>query len=99
MTTKAPPPPPEYLSDASSKFWRDVTERFLLEAHELKLLEFACMALDRIEAGREAIAKDGPFIVGQRGRLVAHPATKVIKDSEDSFRLILGKLDLKHVGA
>jgi hypothetical protein len=42
---------------------------------------------------------DGAFIVGQRGRLVAHPATKVIKDSEDIFRLILGKLDLKHVGA
>jgi phage terminase small subunit len=98
MKAKAPPPAPEYLTTASKHFWAAVTERYLLEAHELKLLEFACMALDRIEAGRQAIATDGAFIVGQRGRLVAHPATKVIKDSEDSFRLILGKLDLKHVG-
>ena len=96
---KAPPAPPEYLGDSSKRFWEQVCDRYLLEPHELVLLTFACQALDRIESGRQAIAKDGAFIVGQRGRLVAHPATKVIKDSEDSFRLILGKLDLKHVGA
>ena len=43
MTKKAPPGPPEYLGDSSKRFWGQVVDRYLLEAHELKLLEFACM--------------------------------------------------------
>jgi phage terminase small subunit len=95
---KGPPPPPEYLRDSSKQFWRQVVDRYLLEAHELALLGFACEALDRCEVARAAIEKDGAYVQGKRGHLVAHPGVKVIKDSQDSFRLILGKLDLKHVG-
>jgi phage terminase small subunit len=98
MTKKSPPAPPEHLRESSKAFWKQVVDRYLLEAHELQLLTFACEALDRCEVAREAIAKDGAFVPGQRGVVVAHPGVKVTKDSQDSFRLILGKLDLKHVG-
>jgi phage terminase small subunit len=98
MTKKAPPAPPEHLRDSSKHFWNQVLDRYELEAHELKLLTFACEALDRCDVARDAIAKDGAFVKGERGHLVAHPGVKVIKDSQDAFRLILGRLDLRHVG-
>jgi phage terminase small subunit len=95
MTRKGPPDPPAHLSQVAAKFWRDITERYLLEAHELQLLCFACEALDAREVARLAIAKDGAFVKGQRGHLVAHPGVKTMKDSTETFRQILGRLDLK----
>src|ERR1044071_5310290 len=96
MTKKPPLPPPRLAG--SREFWRQMTERLDFEAHELVLLQTACELLDEIEAAQAAIARDGQFVRTPRGVLAAHPAAKAIRDSRAEFRLLLGKLDLRHVG-
>jgi P27 family predicted phage terminase small subunit len=95
---KSLPKPPEWLESQGRAFWAKAVEQYDFLPFELELLKIACGALDRAETARTSMRTDGAYVVGQRGKLVAHPATRVLKEAEDSFRQIIGKLELQRVG-
>jgi P27 family predicted phage terminase small subunit len=97
-TDNSLPKPPEWLEAQGKAFWLKAVEQYTLLPFELELLKIACSALDRAETARGSMRNDGAYIIGQRGKLVAHPATRVLKEAEDSFRQIIGKLELQRVG-
>jgi phage terminase small subunit len=95
--TKKPPEPPEFLSSEGAHFWRDVVNRWELARHELELLGFAAASLDAIAQARASIKRDGQFVKSERGRLVVHPAVKIVRDAQAEFRLLVGRLKLTGV--
>jgi P27 family predicted phage terminase small subunit len=95
MRPKTPPPAPKHLTEDSQRLWREICERYILEPHELELLTAVCDAKDRAAAARAALLKDGEYVMGQRGSLIAHPAIRVAREAQNQFRLIIGRLDLR----
>jgi P27 family predicted phage terminase small subunit len=77
----APPPPPEHLSASAAAWWRTTTERFVLEAHHLKLLQLACESWDRCQAARAQLDKDGLTVASERGDVRPHPCIAIERDN------------------
>jgi phage terminase small subunit len=95
--SKKPPDPPEFLGSEGTHFWKDVVNRWELARHELELLGFAAASLDAIAQARASIKRDGQFVKSERGRLVVHPAVKIVRDAQAEFRLLVGRLKLTGV--
>jgi len=95
--SKKPPDPPAFLGADGAGFWKDVVNRWELARHELELLGFAAASLDAIAQARASIKRDGQFVKSERGRLVVHPAVKIVRDAQAEFRLLVGRLKLTGV--
>jgi len=69
--------PPDDLSASAKRFWLDLTrEHEIVEAHRLAILEEACRALDRGDAARKVIKKDG-MVITTTSTKKANPALAV----------------------
>lgn len=73
-TTAKHPGPPADLGDPGAKYWRSVVEDFELDESALELLAHACRQLDRAEAARTALKRDGMTFVDRWGQPRCHPA-------------------------
>ncbi|SNT06079.1 phage terminase, small subunit, putative, P27 family [Sphingomonas laterariae] len=94
------PPPPKHLSPAIAKWWRSVVKDFDLEPHQLRLLQSAAEAWDRMQQAREALAKHGGLtFVAANGDPKAHPAVAIERDARISFARLVRELDLDAAGA
>lgn len=85
---------PQHLSERSQALWRSVLQRHELEDEHLVTLELALAALDRADAARELLARDGLTIRGAHGGLAAHPAITIERDSRIAVMRGLRQLGL-----
>lgn len=89
-----PTPPPAHLSERSQGLWMAAVRPG--NSHgRLAMIEQALAALDRADAAREAIGRDGMTTTNKDTGLVhVHPLLKVEKDARAQFAALWGKLGL-----
>jgi phage terminase small subunit len=87
--------PPKHLSRSSKQLWRDLTTEYSLDdAAGLRILRSALESLDRAEAAREAIARDGLLIKDRWGQDKVNPLCAVERDARSSFLHAMKALSL-----
>jgi len=88
------PPPPKHLKSDGKELWGVVTREYDLPPDALTLLRLAAEALDRSQAARREIDKDGLTFVDSKGHPRSHPAATVERDSRAACARLLGQLGL-----
>jgi hypothetical protein len=86
---------PEGLSRRSQRLWRSVTEGWELEDHHRELLAEGLRALDRADAARAVLERDGLTFPDRWGQPREHPLVDVERKSRGQFKDIMRALDLK----
>lgn len=71
------PNPPECLTDATAALWLSLWESWSFSAPERQTLLLGLQAVDRAEAARLAVAKDGDFVIDRYGQVKAHPGVAI----------------------
>jgi len=85
---------PKHLRKETREWWGDVSNRYELEPHHLRLLTLAAEAWDRGQQARETINKTGAFFTTRTGMVKAHPAIAVERDSRIAFARLIRELAL-----
>ncbi len=93
MTTRKPPVP-RGLGPAGSKLWRQVCDRYALDAHELSLLVEVAHGVDRLEELRAAVAADGAVLRDDKGSPRIHPAHNEWRMTALALSKLLSALNL-----
>lgn len=93
MTRKKTLGAPVGLADAGSLLWSDVTGKYTLRADELRTLEAACRAADRV-AAMEFVRDGAVTSTGSMGQLIVHPLIPEIRAHEAQVASLLAKLKL-----
>lgn len=75
------------------RLWRDLTSDYEFTNTELRLLENACFAADRIVKERRAIGDDY-VSVGSQGQIVAHPLLPQLRADEAHLANMLKQLNI-----
>jgi phage terminase small subunit len=75
-------------------FYKKIHEEFNPKEHHEVILIRALELLDRAEAARLEIAKDGITVKDRYGSLKAHPAVKIEVDCKSQARLLLRELGM-----
>lgn len=74
-------PPPEWMGEAAAAHWRrlrpDVAKGRALRESERMALVLTCEALAKWEQATAIVRAEGLTVQGERGRFVAHPASRV----------------------
>lgn len=87
--------PPSGLCDTAATWWRATQDEYgIADSAGLALLEQAARALDRAEAARALLAKDGLVQADRFGQPKPHPGCVILRDAEASFRSSLRDLRL-----
>jgi hypothetical protein len=94
----APPAPPGHLSKDAARIWRDVLDRYELDAETLASLAMALDALDLAHTARRRINRDGHVVDGRFG-LRPHPSFDVLKASWAAWVAFTRSLDLPELDA
>jgi P27 family predicted phage terminase small subunit len=86
---------PKHLQKEGRDFWESVLSDFnIKDGHHLKLLENACVCLDRIAQARRQIKKHGGFYKDRFNQPKEHPAHKTERDNKIIFARLLRELNL-----
>ncbi len=95
MTKKTPTRrAPKHLADRGKAFWLDVAGVYALEDSDVPLLTACGEMLDRAQAAKEQIAKEGQTMVDRFGQVKAHPAIEIERASLLAFIRIRRELGL-----
>ena len=86
---------PRHLSPMARRFWHKVMADFLLEEHQVRLLDLACECLDTGEKARQILAEEGLVIEGHLKRKVLNPAYAAERDAKITFARLLRELALE----
>jgi P27 family predicted phage terminase small subunit len=87
------PQPPSYLSAATRAWWRELVSTFQFEKHDMRTIEVAALAWDRLTEARKVIAKEGITIRTTKG-CIQHPAVRVEHDSQLRYLRAVRDLNL-----
>jgi P27 family predicted phage terminase small subunit len=94
-TTPNRPKPPTHLSAASRAWWTSVVADWSgLEEHHVRLLTLAAEALDRGDAARRTIAKEGAIYRDRFGAPRRHPAAAIAAEGAATFARLVRQLGL-----
>ena len=86
---------PKHLQAEGGDFWEAVLFDYdLEETHHLKLLENACVCVDRIAQARRKIRKNGGFYKDRWGIPKEHPAQKNERENKILFARLIRELNL-----
>ena len=86
---------PKHLQKEGGNFWESVLSDFnIIDGHHLKLLENACVCLDRMAQARRHIRKHGGFYKDRFGTPKENPAHKTERDNKILFARLLRELNL-----
>lgn len=84
--SEVPTPAPEHLSDRARAIWSMIVPRRARSTERLTLLQAALEALDRADAARVTIAKEGMTTTNETTGLVhVHPLVKVEREARAQF--------------
>lgn len=100
-TPKPPPPPPDLVKfgrkdGAGRRLWKQIvtSNRYVLRADELMILEHACREADLIdEIAVEAKGAD-KLVRGSMGQRVINPLISELRQHRTTLATLLGKLKL-----
>jgi hypothetical protein len=87
------PAPPRRLSAGAERIWRDVLDRYELDAETLASFSMALDAYDLAHTARRRIDRDGHVVDGRFG-LRVHPSFDVLKSSWSAWVAFVRALDL-----
>jgi P27 family predicted phage terminase small subunit len=85
---------PKHLSRETRKWFRKVTETYVLEEHHLKLLTLAAEAWERSRQAESILQAEGLTILDRHGIQRSHPLVKVKQESEVVFARLIRELAL-----
>ena len=89
------PEPPGHLSERARELFSQVVPERIVTPRKVALLVVALESLDRAEAARLQVERDGMLLSVDRGKMPhAHPLLKVEKDSRALFARVWGELGL-----
>jgi phage terminase small subunit len=91
--------PPAGLSRRARAVWRDVLRDYSLESRHLTVLESALRTLDRLDAARAIVDRDGMIVAGSKGQVRPHPMLAVERDCRISLARLWRELDLDGASA
>lgn len=93
---KSPTPKaPATLGTVGKQFWNNVVADYdLQDGHHLRLLENACLCLDRATAAGREIRKHGITTKNRFGELRENPAVNTERQSMQVFRQTIRELGL-----
>lgn len=90
------PPAPAHLSERSRELWQKVVTQ-PLSPGRLVLLETGLVALDRAEAARAQIERDGMMVENEKTHMVhVHPLLRAERDSMGVFLRVWSELHLAY---
>lgn len=87
--------PPAHLSRQSKAWWRRVIEDYELAAWQLRTLQAAAEAFDRMAEARARIAADGLTVEDRFGQTRVHPLIAVERDSRTAYMRAMRELALE----
>ncbi|MEW6659171.1 MAG: P27 family phage terminase small subunit [Thermodesulfobacteriota bacterium] len=87
-------PAPKHLSKAAKELWADLVEDYDFESHQFELLRLLCESLDRLEACRKQLKKDGCFLKNRFGETKPHPALREEREHKVLFARLARELNL-----
>lgn len=90
-----PPPAPKHLSKEAKDWWALVCADYELEAHELKLLQAAAEAWDRMRAAGRELEGHGLTYVDRHGQPRPRPEVGIERDARIAFARCLRELNLE----
>src|SRR4051794_29484663 len=94
-TQRPNPEPPEHLSERSRALWCELVRHRCNSVERQLLLECALTDLDRADALRMQIAREGAMVTSARSKLPrAHPALKIEAEMRRRFLAAWRALDL-----
>jgi P27 family predicted phage terminase small subunit len=91
---RQPPEPPSHLSPSARQWWETTVDRYVLEAHHLRLLQLCCEAWDRAQEAREQLTHEGLTVPGREGGCRPHPCVAIERDSRLAVARLVRELDL-----
>ena len=94
MTGRRKRRPPAHFSARTKAWWSKILSDYFLQDHHLALLRLACENLDRAEAAREEIEKNGMIFVDRFGAPKPHPAVGIARDAAVTFARLVRELSL-----
>ncbi|MBK9166582.1 MAG: hypothetical protein IPM24_03860 [Bryobacterales bacterium] len=90
------PPAPEHLSVRGRLLWGALAPTAARSVERQTLLQAALEALDRADAAREQVEREGPtFVTATTGAVHVHPMLKVEKEARMQFVRIWDLLNLR----
>jgi phage terminase small subunit len=89
-----PAVPSSVTSAKGKRLWRETVRFYEVAEHELRLLEAACVAWDRLEAAGRAISKQGVTVLDRYGVPKQNPACAVERDARIGLARLLRELRL-----
>ncbi|RWM26900.1 P27 family phage terminase small subunit [Mesorhizobium sp.] len=72
---------PRHLSLKTRRFCAQILENFDLEPHHFEILCRTAEAMDRADAARDLVAKEGMTVVDRYGTPKSHPAVNIERDA------------------
>ncbi len=94
MTGRSKRRPPAHFSARAKKWWAKILRDYVLEDHHIALLRLACENLDRAEAAREEIAKNGLVYIDRFNAPKPNPAVVIARDAAVTFSRLVRELNL-----
>ena len=88
--------PPKSLSERSQGIWNEVLVGWDLGPDECEVLRLALEVLDRYDAARKAVERDGMLVPGRYAekQLVVHPLLAVERDLRLAYARLVRQLGL-----
>lgn len=96
--SKGRPPAPSHLAPLTRQWWDKVVADFDFDEHHLRVLEAACVAWDRHEAARSALATHGLTFEDRYGNPRARPEVAIERDARIGFIRAVRELALDGAG-
>ncbi len=84
----------KHLSNASRRWYQQITSEFFLETHHLPLLLAAAECWDRATQARELLAAEGLCFKDRHGHIRPHPAASIETTNKALFSRLLRELAL-----
>ena len=95
MRNPKPPKPPKDLSGAPKKLWVDLQNEYAItDSAGLTLLADACRFFMRLEQARAILRREGLTVKDRFGQIIAHPLTRLERDSSAAMIRALKSLNL-----
>ena len=87
-------PPPACLSDEAGRWWKTITEDWLLEPHSKIILTSALESFDRMNQAKAIVDKEGLVVADRFGQPRPHPAALLERDARAAMERALKSLNL-----
>ena len=82
------------LQPETQAWYRQIVERWVLDAHHLRILQHAGEAWDVPQRARETVEREGMTVPAAGGGVKAHPLLAEARTARAQFAALLAQIDL-----